>query len=296
MRKMTILLASAMPMLLGPARAFALAATLDSIDDLPDEIKAEYAQGADGKFVLQVTGMRSEADFQRLQTAHNKEKSEHSALKTRISTVFGDRKFEEIQADLDRIPELETAAEGKLDDDKINALVEGRIKSRLTPVERERDNLKNDLAEREKTIGEYQSKETRRTIRDKAREAATEAKLLPEAVDDFLLLADNVFEVTDDGKVVVKDQVGHTPGLDPKALLTDLMPKRPHWWPASSGGGAGGNRGGAGGGAVNPFTHDNWNMTEQGKLMASDPAKAEQMAKQAGHKDAATAVKPAPKA
>lgn len=49
MRKMTILLASAMPMLLGPARAFALAATLDSIDDLPDEIKAEYAQGADGK-------------------------------------------------------------------------------------------------------------------------------------------------------------------------------------------------------------------------------------------------------
>jgi hypothetical protein len=33
---------------------------------------------------------------------------------------------------------------------------------------------------------------------------------------------------------------------------------------------------------VNPWTADNWNMTEQGKIYTSDPSRAEQLAKAAG--------------
>jgi hypothetical protein len=288
-----LLLASVAAMAL-PGRAFALEAVRDSIDDLPEELKSEYVQGADGKFTLQVTGMKTQADFDRVQGALTKERTDHSALKTRIKDHFGEEKFEDVRAKLDRIPELEAAAEGKMDDEKINQIVEGRLRTKLAPIERERDQLKSQVAEKDGKIGELTAAEKRRTIRDAVREAATKAKVAPEALDDALMLGDAILEVReDDGKVVVKDNVGFTPGIEPSVLFTDLQSKKPHWFGPSGGGGANGNRGGGVGG-TNPFTGDNWNMTEQGKLMRSDPAKADQLARAAGHKDAATAVRPAP--
>ena len=63
--------------------------------------------------------------------------------------------------------------------------------------------------------------------------------------------------------------------------LSDLQTKKPHWWGETVGGGAAGSNSGFSG-INNPWTADNWNMTEQGKLYAKNPAKAEQMAKAAG--------------
>jgi hypothetical protein len=289
----SLLLASVSALMVGPARAYALEAVRDSIDDLPEALQGEYVQGADGKFVLQVNGMKPQADFDRVQNALTKERSDHGALKQRIKENFGEEKFEDIHAKLDRIPELEAAAEGKIDDEKMNQLVEGRVKTRLAPVERERDQLKTQVAEKDQKIGELTDKERRRTIRDAVREAAKAAKVTDEAIDDALLLGDTVFEVReDDGKVVVKDGTAFTQGIEPSVLFTDLQSKKPHWFGQSSGGGAGGNRGG-GGVTKNPFTYDGWNLTEQGQLMNSDPSKADQLARSAGHRDAATAVRPA---
>jgi hypothetical protein len=281
----------AMTALASATRTFALEAVRDNIDDLPEDIKKEYVESG-GKFVLQVTGVKPEADFTRVQGALDKERKDHSALKQRIKDNFGDEKFEDIHAKLDKIPELEAAAEGKLDDDKINSIVEGRVKTRLAPVERERDNLRNQLGEKDQAIAELTTKEKRRLIHDKVREAAKAAKVSDEAIDDALLLGDAVLEVReDDGKVVVKDNVGYTPGIEPSVLFTDLQSKKPHWFAPSSGGGAGGNRGGPGI-TSNPFAGDSWNMTEQGKLINADPSKADQLARAAGHKDALTAVRP----
>lgn len=289
-----LLLASCAALLAGPGRAFALNAILDSIDDLPEELKGEYTQGSDGKFALQVTGMKPEAEFTRVQNALTKERNEHGALKTRIKENFGEEKFEDIHAKLDRIPELEAAAEGKIDDEKLNGMVEARLRTRLAPVERERDTLKTQVGDKDKTIGELTAKERRRTIRDAVREAAKGAKVTDEALDDALLLGDTLFEVReDDGKVVVKEGTPYTQGIEPSVLFTDLQSKKPHWFPLSNGGGAGGNRGG-GGVTRNPFTADAWNLTEQGAIMSTDPQKADQLARTAGHRDAATAVKPTP--
>lgn len=295
MTKRSFLLASVSGSFFGPARAYALKASVDSIDDLPDDLKDEYTQVGD-KWVLQVDGMVPAADLQRVQGALTKERTEHGALKTRITTVFGDRKFEDIQATLDRVPELEAAADGKLDETKINEIVEGRVRTRLAPVERERDTLKTTVAEKDQTIQTFEQKERQRTIRDKATEAAVAAKVIPEAMDDFLRMAESVLEVReDDGRVVTKDQVGFTPGIEPSVLLTDLQAKKPHWWGPSTGGGGNGNRDGVRGGD-NPFTFQNWNMTAQGQLIQNNPAKADQLAKLAGHTDAMTARKPAPPA
>jgi hypothetical protein len=251
-----LLLATCATLLAGPGRAFALEAVRDSIDDLPEELKGEYVQSGD-KFVLQVTGMKPEADFVRVQNALNKERQDHSALKQRIKENFGDEKFEDIHARLDR------------------------------------DQLKSQLGEKDKTISDLTTEKRQRMIDDEVRKAARTAKVTDEALDDALLLGRTVFEVRDDdGKVVVKDGTSFTPGIEPSVLFTDLQSKKPHWFGQSSGGGAGGNRGG-GGATSNPFGAATWNITEQGRIINSDPAKADQLARAAGHNDALTAVRPA---
>lgn len=288
MTKRSILLASTVAMI--PSRAFAIAAEVDSLDNVPEALHAEYVQQGD-KYVLQVTGMKPESDFTRLQNAHTKEKNDHSALKGKIKDTFGEEKFEDVRIKLDRIPELEAAAEGKLDEEKLNGIVEARVRTKLAPVERERDGLKTRVGELEGTVGELTTKEKRRKIRDEVRAAGKKAGVTDEAIDDALLLGDSIFELRDDdGKVVVREGTSYTQGIEPAVLFTDLQSKKPHWFGLSGGGGAGGNRDG-GKASGNPFSKAAWNMTTQGQLMASDPAKAEQMAKQAGHKEAATAKK-----
>jgi len=65
-------------------------------------------------------------------------------------------------------------------------------------------------------------------------------------------------------------------------FLTEMQDKRPHWWPKSVGGGAGGSGNGFGG-AANPWTAENWNMTQQGAYVKENGMdKATQMAKAAG--------------
>lgn len=257
----------------------ALKAILDSLEGIPDPLKAEYVE-RNGKFELQVEGMKTEADLQRVQGALNLEKTTHKALQTRVQ-LLGDRKIEDVVAQLDRIPELEAAAAGKLDDTKLNEIVETRIKSRLAPVERERDTFKTQLADKDKLIEDYTAKERRAAIHEAVRKAATAAKVVPEALEDALLLAERVFELDEKGNVITKDNVGVTPGLQPSVWLTDLQKSRPHWWGPSTGGGAGGNRGG-GGSNENPWTAENWNMTKQGDILRADRGKAEQLAKAAG--------------
>lgn len=271
--------------LAAPARAFdgetSIAAVVDSLEGVPEALHAFYVE-KDGKFQLQVSGAAPSPDVARLTEALRKERNDHNQLKDRVK-LLGERRIEDVVTDLDRIPELEAAAAGNLDEDKINGIVEGRIRSRLAPVERERDGLKGQIADKDKTIGEFQAKERTRTIHDKVREEAVKAKLLPEAVDDALLLADRIMEVEEGtGRVVTKDNVGVTPGIEPSVWLTDVQKTRPHWWGPSQGGGAGGNRGGGGDATQNPFTHDNWNLTKQGDLVRQDRAKADQMAKAAG--------------
>lgn len=286
MKKFNLMTGAAAVALLVPARAgdgeTSLAATVDNLDGVPEALHGFYVE-RDGKFHLQVTGLPTQANVTRLEEALRKERNDHKTTKDQLNLITnnGTRKPEEIIADLDRIPELE-AGQGQIDEDKINTIVESRVRTRVAPVERERDQLRGQVAEKDKLIEGFEASERTRKIHDKVREDGVKAKLLPEAMDDALLLADRIFEVTEEDRVVTKDNVGVTPGIEPSVWFTDIQKTKPHWWGPSSGGGASGNRGGGGDSTTNPFTHENWNLTEQGRLVQTDRPKAEQMARAAG--------------
>lgn len=253
---------------------------LDSLEGLPEDVAKEYVE-RDGKFHIQVEGMKTQADIDRVQTSLTAARTEATTLKGRLA-LLGDRKVEDVVTLLDRIPELEAAAEGKLDDEKLNSIVETRIKTRTAPLERELGTLKTQLAEKDTLLEALQGKEKTRTLHEQIRNAGKEAKLLDTAIEDALLLGERVFELDDSGNAVVKKDSGFTEGLAPKDWFTDLQAKRPHWWGDSIGGGAGGNRGNGGGPEGNPWTAENWNMTEQGKILNANRSRAETLAKAAG--------------
>ena len=255
---------------------------LDSLDDLPEEFHPLYTE-KDGKFDLTgVVGMKTQADVDYVKDILTKERDSHKETKGKLA-IFSDLNLtsEELHAKLDRFDELELAAADKIDDAKIDEMVEKRLLSKLAPIERERDNAIKERDDGAVLITGFETKDRNRSIDDLVREAATKSKVVETAIADVLTIGRNMFEIDDTGAIVTKDNVGVTPGVDPATWLSDMQQTRPHWWPESQGGGAKGS-GGTGAGGNNPFSAANWNMTEQGKMVTSNPTQAENMAKAAG--------------
>lgn len=257
-----------------------LKAVYENVADIPAGYEDLFTEKG-GKWVFTgVEGIKTQADVDTLQGALTKERNDHKATKAKLTT-FGDMDADEVHAKLDRITELEAAAGGKLDETKINEIVEGRIKAKTAPLERELQKAKDALVEKDTAIKNFEVQDIRRKVGDAVRSAATASKVRPEALDDALMLSERMFEIDESGAIVAKDNCGVTPGIDPATWLTEMQTKRPHWWPESQGGGAGGGRGNIGS-AANPFSADGWNMTEQGKIYKENPARAENLAKSAG--------------
>lgn len=256
-------------------------AIYDSEADVPEEFKALFTE-KNGKWELtEVEGMRTTADVERVQDALRKEKNDHKETKAKLGRWAG-LEFDDVRQKLDRFDELEAAAADKLDEKKINGIVEARLKGRLAPVERERDEIKAKLDQTTQEVSALRSERSRNIIRSELRRAAVSAKVVDTAIDDILDLGERVFQIEEDGSVRVKDSVGFTPGVNPEVWLKDMEPKRPHWWPASQGGGARGSNG-AGGSGPNPWTSKGWNVTEQSRIYKEKGAEhAEMLAKQAG--------------
>ena len=262
---------------------------LDSLEGLSEDVAKEYVE-KDGKYVIQVEGMKTEADLAPLRTSLTAARQEAQNFKAKLA-LLGDRKVEDVVTLLDRIPVLEAAAAGKLDEDKLKEMAELRARAIVAPIERERDGYKSQLAEKDQVIQTFKQKEETRTIHDQIKAAAKKAGVIDEAMEDAINAGERLFVLEEGtGKAVVKEGATVTQGLEPKDWLSDLQAKKPHWFGQSVGGGANGNRGGGGGAEVNPFSHDGWNITKQGQLMQTDAARADRLAKAAGHKDAESAM------
>lgn len=261
----------------------AIKAVVDTLDDVPEQYRDLYSE-RNGKFELTaVEGMKTEADVTRLSSALEKERNDHKGTKKKFE-VFGDRKPEEILGMLDRIPELEAAAAGKLDDKAINELVEKRIGSKTGPLERQLKQLAQQNAELMQVNEGYKAKEVQRALHDSIREAFGKSQgIQAAALDDALMLGERMLTISDEGKIVTKEGVGVTPGVDAVVWLTEMQQKRPHWWGPTQGGGAGGNNGrGNGMDGKNPWSAENWNLTEQGRIYKENKSRAEQLARSAG--------------
>lgn len=260
----------------------------DTLDSVPEAFRGLFEE-KEGKAVLtKINGLKTQKDINALNEALRKERTDHKAAKDALTpwSSLGKTR-EEIQAQLDRISELEEAAKGKLDEPAIQKLVEGRLGQKTAPLERALKERDDALAAATRERDEARQVIARRDLSDAVRGVATEMKVLATAIPDVELFAQTVLERQEDGGFITKSGIpGVTPGLDPKALLKDLQKTRPHWWPPSEGGGAGG---GGGRDGDNPWTASNWNISKQGEYIKSNGiAAAQALAKQAGSAVGAT--------
>ncbi|UPT52963.1 minor structural protein [Hafnia phage yong3] len=252
-----------------------------SYDDqtaIPAEFAPLYSEQG-GKYVLTaVKGIAPKDSITRLEGALAKERNDHKLLKQTYAPLAG-KDINEVITALDRIPELELAAKGNIDETKLDQLVQARV----APVKRELEQYKSQLQEKETLISTYREKEVKGKIRQEVVGAATKLKIRQEAIDDAVIYAERYMTVDEaTGNVVTKENVSGVPAyLTPEDFLQDLIPKKPHWLPPSVGGGAGGGAGGGVGGA-NPYTADGWNMSKQMLLWKTNQPLAKRMAEQAG--------------
>ena len=113
--------------------------------------------------------------------------------------------------------------------------------------------------------------------------AATRRGLRPTAMTDITARARSVFKLVDgaprafeaDGQSVRYGRDGVTP-MTLEEWVDTQVAEAPHLFEANAGSGAASNgSGGAGQRAVrNPFRQETWNLTEQMKMLKSDPALA----------------------
>jgi len=256
--------------------------TYDDATKIPAGFEKLYTI-TDGKATLTgVNGMKTQADIDRIQEGLRKEREDHAKTKADLKPFKG-MDAAEIQEKLDRIDELEATNGGKLDEEAINKIVEGRLKQQTAPLQRKIDELTETnttlAADNDKLTGTISTGSRNEAVR----KIAAEMKVHGTAIADVELVAANYLEKDETtGKWIVKaDAEGVTPGADVNQFMKEMQKLRPHWWPKSTGGGAGGGLDGVNGGK-NPFSGDSWNVTEQGQLIRTDRELATQLATAAG--------------
>lgn len=261
----------------------------NSADEIPEGFADLYSE-KDGKWHLTgIKGMKTTADTDKLSKSLREERAAHKTTKDKLAKLGGDDvDIDEVVEQLDELEDLRARVEagegGKVDEAKLEELVEARLKRQLRPIERERDQLKSRNQELEAETGELRTTINNGTIESRLRELATEEKVVGSAMDDIVFMGTHLFEIAEDGAIVAKDGArGIEAGITPDVWLGDMKEKRPHWWPTSQGGGAGGGRDGAGAGS-NPWSAKNWDFDAQGAMVRQDRAKAERLAKAAGSK------------
>lgn len=268
----------------------ALKAVLDSLDSVDAAFHDLYAE-KDGKFILQVEGIREHPDTLALSNALARVRTEKGDLATKLAEAegrleglpddFNAEAYEELRAQAD-------AGDGKDVDARIEQLRsqhEARIKAQETKHQNALAKVQGDLdkkvAQLDRTVieGGLLAAMDEANIDPKHRRKLApylrslgKTKLVEEGGEMVALVETDLGDVpvskfvadwaaSDDGK----EYVGKPTGLDAK-------------------GGDGRRMEG------NPFAKAAWNKTEQGRLLTSDRAKAERMAKAAGFTslDAAT--------
>lgn len=272
----------------------------ESIDAVPEQFRGLYTEKDDGVHLTGVKGLKTQADIDRLSKALNGARGERDELNGKLKPFqewLGDRSLDEVQAAFDEIEELRARAEaggGEFPKDKLEELAERKVTTKLAPVERKLSQTEQALAEAVQRAEAAEAALTTRDLHAHLREIGEKAKLRPEAMADWLSLGERVFEKSEDGAFVSKDQSGVTPGVTADIVLGDLKQARPHWWPDSVGGGASGGRGGGTNlmGSANPWSEAGWSVTAQMAYAREHGAeKAAAAAKAAGVSLGATAPK-----
>ncbi len=262
-----------------------LEAILDDKAKIPEGFQDHYKE-IDGKFVLEVSGMKTQADFDNYAEALKKRYADAAADVSRKTGagVTRDELMETVEAALAKFGKPTGQSNGKGDQGQ----GDGDVSARLHDLERNLASLKeqNETLQRERDEALGNSRST--TIKNALTQAATEAGADPAGVANLVQLTQDKFEVSQAGDVVTKLEAGEgvTPNQKPNDFFANLARDKGFrmFWPKSVGAGADSGAGGSGPADLsgNPWTKANWNVTAQSKLYATNKAEAERMMKAAG--------------
>lgn len=263
-----------------------LKAIIAKLDDVEEAYRGLYKAEGD-KFVLQVEGMKTQTDIDRLTTSLTKERGEHEKTKTALTTAQAAAKlFEgvdanELPAKLERLAQLEATAgqtpTQKQIDESVANRVAAELKVKTGPLERQIATLSSELGNFKKTNEELTGTITSGKIETQLRSEATKVGMLGPAIDDFVALSVKGFQLDDKGKAITAD------GLDVATFVGDQKKARPFLWAAGNGAGGNGNNGNGVNGGKNPFKKGaDFNLTEQGRITRESPDVAKQLQIEAG--------------
>jgi hypothetical protein len=263
---------------------------ITSLEEAPEGLASYYVESGDG-FALEIDGPGPE-DVEKLKAALANERESHKATKSRFSGV--DLTADEIQQLRDEADDLrfqlENAPKAR-DPQEMEDRAELLAARKTRELDRELQALREQNSSFNEAIKLHEAAANQRMLRDAAMDAVSGdkgIKLVDSAREDLIPFVERSFEMNDLGEIVSKEGIGLEPGLTIREALNEMQAsgRRSHWFAQSTGAGASGSKGGAAAGGPNPFAKDSFNMTEIGRLIKSDPARAKALAKAAGESPA----------
>ncbi len=240
--------------------------------ELPAEHAALYVE-RDGAFFLDAEGVVDKSKVDEFRTTN-------VALQKQLTEL--NAKFDGIDPDSVKtlLAEKTQLEEQKLiKDGEVAKLVENRTKKILGEMEKRALTAEQSAASLSAQLLEGQ-------IERHVVEAGTKLGLRASAIPDIKLRARSVFKISG-GAISAVESDGQTPvfgrdGVTPLSFdewVARQVVEAPHLFESSAGGGAVGHAsgGGANRSGKNPFSKENWNLTEQMRLQKSDPKLAERL-------------------
>lgn len=204
----------------------ALKAVLDSLDGLPDAVKAEYTDNGDGTFKLSVEGADALVDTSGLKKTVKTLREQNATLSAWVK-AFPDKTPEEI-ADLVKAA---GTGEGKPDIPKIRKEIADAEERKHKGVYDERDSLAKQLRSLKMTDG--------------LSKLALKAGVFEDRVEDAVEAALKSTDLDDKGNIIVLDEDGEPSAKTPEQFFTETLKAKKAWLfkaPDSSGTGGDGKR------------------------------------------------------
>lgn len=219
-------------------------------EDIPEDIRDE-AKEVDGGFVVSVVGKAKLTQFRDNNIALAQERDRLKAA-NEVFAKLGDDP-EKLARELSELRDTaQLVKDGKLKgSDAVSAEVQDRLKSAKDAYEAQIKELGTKLSLSEARAKEVDGKFKRSIIDREVTNAvlSDDSGVNPAALPDVLARAYNIYQVTDDGKLVPKNgdavvygQDGVTPML-PKEWLGKVLEVSPYLAKQSAGGGAAGGDG-----------------------------------------------------
>lgn len=212
---------------------------VDSLDSVDESIRGIYAETTDGKYQIRAD-IAFQSDFENTRNALQKERENFKEA---------NKKLKDLQNQLDAYDGLDaTAVKGmrvELDNLKNNENDINKIKSSKAELEIKFKELQTQANELIKINEVYQREKKTNALREKARQALHQNGMPDYAIDEGLMYAERMLEVTDDGAIRVRQDNSFN-SVFPEGVTVEtwagvMKKSKPHLFGGSVGGGAGGS-------------------------------------------------------